>query len=63
MSDMEHFGINTQKNYSNSFLGALFFNGQMMQCEDGVKFHGESPIMSILFIIMSIMVLVMSFIK
>jgi len=40
---MEHFGINTQENYSNSFLVALFSNGQMMQCEDSVKFHCESP--------------------
>ena len=40
---MEHFGINTQENYSNSYLVALFSNGQMMQCEDGVKFQCESP--------------------
>jgi len=40
---MEHFGINTQENYSNSYLVALFSNGQVMQCEDGVKFQCESP--------------------
>ena len=40
---MEHFGINTQENYSNSYLVALFSNGQMMQCEDGVKFQCWSP--------------------
>jgi len=40
--DMEHFGINTQDNYPNSYLAALFSNGQMMECEDGVKFECES---------------------
>jgi len=40
---MEHFSINTQENYSNSYLVALCSNGQMMQCEDGVKFQCESP--------------------
>jgi len=43
LSDMEDFGINTQENYSNFNLVTLLSNGQMMQCEDGVKSHGESP--------------------
>jgi len=39
---MENFSINTQENYSNSYLTTLFSNGQMIQCEDVVKFQCQS---------------------
>jgi len=40
-SDM--FGITESQDFTNSYLAALFANGEMKQCDNGVKFICDSP--------------------
>ena len=37
------FGITESQDFTNSYIAALFTNGEMKLCEDGVKFICESP--------------------
>jgi len=39
----EMFGITESQDFTNFYIAALFTNGEMKLCEDGVKFICESP--------------------
>ena len=39
----EMFGITESQDFSNSYIAALYTNGEIKLCEDGVKFICQSP--------------------
>jgi len=39
----EMFGITKSQDFTNSYITALFANGEMKLCNDGVKFICDSP--------------------